>query len=276
VVNHEPNKCGSRIGDIYKLHLVFRCSLTGDATILSPTIPDVDPLNPDTRCNGAKWVPIKVINAYICYILNQLYIFGGVVMTRLQKVFLFIISIAFIVVCIYAVIQNKHINQLRSEIGTQIVNKFESTARMCEFVENRIEASDVNVLSKDFFVYVNNIINYDRTLMITYSYFFEDVYEPLLYRLTETESEQEKEQIINAVKLFHLDLQEIRKFADSKCQIVIERDENGNPKTFSGDFVNYADLRDINSSLYKEFSALLDIKRSKNVDRLNAIINKED
>jgi hypothetical protein len=40
--------------------------------------------------------------------------------------------------------------------------------------------------------------------------------------------------------------------------------------------VNYADLRDINSSLYKEFSALIDIKRSKNVDRLNAIINKED
>ena len=74
VVDHEPNKCGSRIGDIHKLHLIFRCSLAGDATILPPTIPDVDPLNPDTRCNGAKWVPIEELGTvhYVPHIHKQL------------------------------------------------------------------------------------------------------------------------------------------------------------------------------------------------------------
>lgn len=86
VVDYEPQKCKSRGGDTHKLHLVFRCSLTGNATILPPTIPDVDPLNPDTKCNGAKWIPIEELDKvhYVPYIHKQLmeYLDSGIFSPR--------------------------------------------------------------------------------------------------------------------------------------------------------------------------------------------------
>jgi hypothetical protein len=62
----------------------------------------------------------------------------------------------------------------------------------------------------------------------------------MLNRLVEAESEQQKAQLIDAIKMYHKDVQEIRKFADSRCRIVIERDENRNPKAVSGDYSRYA------------------------------------
>jgi 8-oxo-dGTP diphosphatase len=74
VLDYEPNKCDGCYGDIHKLHIVFRCSLIGDTTILPPTIPDVDPMNPDTKCNGAKWIPLKELHNvhYVPYIHKSL------------------------------------------------------------------------------------------------------------------------------------------------------------------------------------------------------------
>lgn len=74
VVDCEPNKCEGQYGDIHKLHLVFRCKLIGGKSIQPPTIPDIDPMNPETICNGAKWVPISELKAvhYVPYIHKHL------------------------------------------------------------------------------------------------------------------------------------------------------------------------------------------------------------
>jgi hypothetical protein len=200
---------------------------------------------------------------------------GGIAMVKIQRILLSVISAALIVVCAYSIIQHNRIIQLKGEVGSQIVSKFESIEHMCSVVENRIEGDGANRLSSDLLLYVNLMITDDSTLMSTYSYFFEGLYEPMLNRLVEAESEQQKAQLIDAIKMYHKDVQEIRKFADSRCRIVIERDENRNPKAVSGDYSRYAELTDFDSSLYKEFSAFIEKKRSENVDRFSAIISKD-
>lgn len=74
LLDYEPNKCEGIYGDTPKLHIVFRCSLVGDTTILPPTVPDVDPVNPDTKCNGARWVPLSDLDNihYVPYINKSL------------------------------------------------------------------------------------------------------------------------------------------------------------------------------------------------------------
>lgn len=73
VLEYEPNKCEFIYGDMPHISFVFRCFLNGDDTIKPPTIPDVNPDNPNL-VGKARWVPIyslKDIN-YVPYIHKEL------------------------------------------------------------------------------------------------------------------------------------------------------------------------------------------------------------
>jgi 8-oxo-dGTP diphosphatase len=72
-LEYEPNNCSFIYGEIPQISFVFRCFLDGDDKIKPPSIPDVDPDNPEMS-SEAKWVQIsnlKDVN-YVPYIHEQL------------------------------------------------------------------------------------------------------------------------------------------------------------------------------------------------------------
>lgn len=72
-LEYEPNKCNFIYGNTPKVSLVFRCFLNGDDVIKPPSVPDIDPDDPEIS-SESKWIPIsglKNIN-YVPYIHEQL------------------------------------------------------------------------------------------------------------------------------------------------------------------------------------------------------------
>lgn len=57
-VEYEPNNCNFIYGKKPQISLVFRCFLNGDDKIKPPSIPDIDPDNPEVT-SEAKWVQIS-------------------------------------------------------------------------------------------------------------------------------------------------------------------------------------------------------------------------
>lgn len=73
VLEYEPANCDFMYGKTPHLSLVFRCFLEGGDAIKPPTIPDVDPDNPEITCE-AKWIPIANLKElhYVPYIHEEL------------------------------------------------------------------------------------------------------------------------------------------------------------------------------------------------------------
>lgn len=57
-LEYEPNNCNFIYGKKPQISLVFRCFLNGDDKIKPPSIPDIDPDNPEVT-SEAKWVQIS-------------------------------------------------------------------------------------------------------------------------------------------------------------------------------------------------------------------------
>lgn len=73
VYEYEPNNCNFMYGSKPQISIVFRCFLNGDNKIKPPSVPDIDPENPEIS-SEAKWIPIaKLKNIhYVPYIHNEL------------------------------------------------------------------------------------------------------------------------------------------------------------------------------------------------------------
>ncbi|MGH4123789.1 MAG: NUDIX domain-containing protein [Clostridium sp.] len=72
-LEYEPNNCNFIYGKRPQISLVFRCFLNGDDKIKPPSIPDIDPDNPEMS-SEAKWVQISNLEDvnYVPYIHEQL------------------------------------------------------------------------------------------------------------------------------------------------------------------------------------------------------------
>lgn len=65
VLEYEPNNCNFTYGKTPQISLAFRCFLNGDDKIKPPSVPDINPDNPEIS-SESKWVPIsglEIINA---------------------------------------------------------------------------------------------------------------------------------------------------------------------------------------------------------------------
>ena len=72
-LEYEPNTCDFMYGKTPHISLVFRCILTGDDKIKSPSVPDKNPGNPGIS-SKPKWIPISSLEEinYVPYIHEQL------------------------------------------------------------------------------------------------------------------------------------------------------------------------------------------------------------
>lgn len=73
VLEYEPNNCSFIYGEKPQISLVFRCFLNGDDSIKLPSVPDINPDNPEMS-SESKWVPISDLDKinYVPYIHEQL------------------------------------------------------------------------------------------------------------------------------------------------------------------------------------------------------------
>lgn len=72
-LEYEPNNCNFIYGETPKISLVFRCFLNDDDKIKPPSVPDIDPDNPEIS-SEAKWVQISNLEDinFVPYIHEQL------------------------------------------------------------------------------------------------------------------------------------------------------------------------------------------------------------
>ena len=75
-LEYEPNNCNFIYGKTPQISLVFRCYLNGEDKIKPPSIPDIDPDNPEIS-SEAKWVEISDLEGinYVPYIHEQLMVY---------------------------------------------------------------------------------------------------------------------------------------------------------------------------------------------------------
>ena len=75
-LEYEPNNCNFIYGKTPQISLVFRCYLNGEDKIKPPSIPDIDPGNPEIS-SEAKWVEISDLEDinYVPYIHEQLMVY---------------------------------------------------------------------------------------------------------------------------------------------------------------------------------------------------------
>jgi 8-oxo-dGTP diphosphatase len=73
VLEYEPNNCNFIYGNKPQISIVFHCFLNGDDKIKAPSIPDIDPDNPQFT-SEAKWVEISDLEGinYVPYIHEEL------------------------------------------------------------------------------------------------------------------------------------------------------------------------------------------------------------
>lgn len=178
-----------------------------------------------------------------------------------KKKILLLITTALIIVSLFAKYQHNQINQYKQTIGIQIEARARSINFMCLSIEDRINNRDA--LTNYDLLHVNQMIYSDSILGSDYDALFQFIYEPKLKALSEAESEEEKEQLINEILIFHRDIEEINTFIKSKG---------------SADYRKYADLLNTDSSVYKEFINLIDttISENSNTFSIKRITDKEN
>ena len=63
IYEYIPNKCNFIYGYQHHVSHIYLCSLKGNMDTKSPSIPDIDPINPDNKHTGSRWVNIEEIKS---------------------------------------------------------------------------------------------------------------------------------------------------------------------------------------------------------------------
>lgn len=162
-------------------------------------------------------------------------------------------------------------NEFNRELGNQIYSQLNDAWSLTRFIEMKLEVDGPDGINDDLLTHVNHLVYVSCRPIRMFEHFLQDVYQPLLRKLGSVKDENEKEQLVDAVRLFHDDLREIVEFAIKSCQIVLDTHEDGNPKVIAGDNIRYARLSNPNSKLYSEFNDLIQKKITENIERINSI-----
>ena len=183
-----------------------------------------------------------------------------------------VISVFLIFVCVFGLFRYTYVSsELKRERGSQAYYQLNDARFLTRYVDMKLEVDGPEAIDGDLLTYVNHLVFVSGRPLLMFEFLLQDGYQSLLRELSAASGEQEKEQLLGAIELFHEDIREIAAFADSECQIVLSRDEDGNPTSTEGDFINYAKLTNPKSRVYEEFNALVLEKMEDNRQRLRAV-----
>ncbi|QNO16532.1 hypothetical protein HYG86_18005 [Alkalicella caledoniensis] len=194
-------------------------------------------------------------------------------MSRFKKMLSSPIFLVFLIfLFVFSFLRFTYVNkELKRERGSQAYYQLNDAKFLTRFIDMKLETDGTDSIDDDLLMHVNHLVYVSGRPLSTFEFLLQDGYQTLLRQLSSTASEHEKEQLVVAVEFFHEDLREIVRFANSECEIVLSRDEDGNTKSSKGDYINYAKLTDPNYRLYEEFNALVLQKIEDNRERLREV-----